>query len=176
METGRPETFGFGEALKFVLHKRVLGFDLLDGPQDREAEAISIINFARWGVDETSHAHIWLVTVGHNRADLVVEVPDSLALDALADDIGISDQRQLLHHVHGVMHLVSLFHVSDACVHTIDYLQARHDALAFALLAEVLLELITTREVLNSVEMSQNVMDGDQGLRKSDILAAFKTL
>ena len=65
----------------------MLSFDLLDGPHYCKAKAIRVIDFARWRVDEASHAYVRLVAMGNDRTDLVVKVPDCLALHACTKDV-----------------------------------------------------------------------------------------
>ena len=44
MKAGRPEAPGIGEALQFILHKSMLGLNLVNGPHNSEAKAIRVID------------------------------------------------------------------------------------------------------------------------------------
>ena len=95
-----------------ILQKGMLVTEILDGPHDRNIDTIRVINRVSWRMNKAAHSHIWRVTVSNDRANFVIEVPDSLAADTLADNVKIGDQWKLIKHLGSVMDLVTLINIS----------------------------------------------------------------
>lgn len=119
MQSGRPEAVLLREPLQVILQKGVLVADAFEGPHDGDFEAVRVVDRVAWRVDKAAHFHIWRVTVADDRAHFVVQVPDGLTGDALAENVQVGDQGQFFEHLGSVMDLVSLVNIGLAHINVI---------------------------------------------------------
>ena len=93
VQSSGSEAILFCETLQMILHKRMFIAYVFDRPHDRDIQAIWVIDCVSWRVDKASYFHIWCVTVSDDRANLIIQVPNCLATNSLAEDVDVRDQR-----------------------------------------------------------------------------------
>ena len=111
VQSSRSEAILLGKALQMILHKRMLIAYVFDGPHDGDIQAIWIIDCVSWRVDKASYFHIRHITVSNDRAHLIIQVPNCLVTDSLAENVDICNLRQRFHQLLCVVNLVSLGHI-----------------------------------------------------------------